>query len=298
VNYIEKFNYDLNTSASIRFESWKEYRAQIMSFIKIHVSKKVDRLLVIGCGSGNDLNLAELKEWTKQLIITDVDFISMNRSLDQYQMTEDQVIIKRAEYSGFESIRFFDTFMKDVLEINDKESLIAYLESKLNSLQDYRFLEEEFNHNDIVIISPLFTQLAYSQVSDYCEMLLNLHYSPVLTKVIKDTLIDMMPNIIDRFNQNVLDFLKKDGQLIVLSDIFEYSIPSIFGSQIERNISYPDKMNAIYDKYKEKYGMGLGDYGLWSLEQISKKNREAWLIWPFDEKRKFAVKAVSFKINK
>ncbi|MBU0996563.1 MAG: hypothetical protein KKE16_00795 [Firmicutes bacterium] len=298
MNYIEKFNYDLNTSASIRFESWKEYRAQIMSFIKIHVSKKVDRLLVIGCGSGNDLNLAELKEWTKQLIITDVDFISMNRSLDQYQMTEDQVIIKRAEYSGFESIRFFDTFMKDVLEINDKESLIAYLESKLNSLQDYRFLEEEFNHNDIVIISPLFTQLAYSQVSDYCEMLLNLHYSPVLTKVIKDTLIDMMPNIIDRFNQNVLDFLKKDGQLIVLSDIFEYSIPSIFGSQIERNISYPDKMNAIYDKYKEKYGMGLGDYGLWSLEQISKKNREAWLIWPFDEKRKFAVKAVSFKINK
>lgn len=298
MNYIEKFNYDLNTSASIRFENWKEYRAQIMSFINIHVSKKVDRLLIIGCGSGNDLNLAELKELTKHLIITDVDFISMNRSLDQYQMTEDQVIIKRAEYSGFESIRFFDTFLKDVLEINHKESLIAYLESKLNSLQDYRFLVEEINHNDIVIISPLFTQLAYSQVSDYCEMLLNLHYSPELIKVIKNTLIDIMPDIIDRFNQNVLDFLKKDGQLIVLSDIFEYSIPSIFGSQIEGNISYPEKMNAIYDKYKEKYGMGLGDYGLWSLEQISKKNREAWLIWPFDEKRKFAVKAVSFKINK
>ncbi len=295
MNYIEKINNDLNTSASGKYETWKEYRDLVMSFIESQISFNVNRILVIGTGSGNDLDLNRLLAFTKKLIITDVDLISLHRSLDRYELSEDHVTLKRVEYSGLESIRFFDTFIKDILVLKDKIQIEQYLEAKINSLSSFEFLTEERNQQDIVIVSPIYTQLAFLQFTDYTEMLKKLNYPKNLTDFVADSFLRMMPEIIDRFNHNLVKLLKPDGKLIVLSDIFEYSLPSIFGKNIEDKVMDFSKMEAFYENYKHQYGMGLGDYGLDSLNHFSKKITSTWMIWPFDNLRKFAVKAVSFE---
>jgi hypothetical protein len=49
-------------------------------------------------------------------------------------------------------------------------------------------------------------------------------------------------------------------------------------------------MEEIYNSYKRKYGVGLGDYGLLHLDDIMRAGLSRWLLWPFNENSVFVVK--------
>ena len=51
----------------------------------------------------------------------------------------------------------------------------------------------------------------------------------------------------------------------------------------------------VYEGYKKKYGIGLGDYGLLNLDEKLEPYLSRWLIWPYDEKSAFIVKLKIYK---
>ena len=104
-----------------------------------------------------------------------------------------------------------------------------------------------------------------------------------------------MPILINRFNNNVISLLNETGSLMVLSDIFELKNNSGFYRRVKNSIKNYDVMEEIYDGYKEKYGMGLGDYGLYNLDDKMQKLISRWLIWPKDEESSYIVKLKIYK---
>jgi len=99
-----------------------------------------------------------------------------------------------------------------------------------------------------------------------------------------------MPSVIDRFNHNLLGLLKEEGSMMVLSDVFELEQSSGFYRRVKNSIKNYDVMEEIYEGYKKKYGMGLGDYGLYNLDDKMQTIVSRWLIWPKNEESSYIVK--------
>jgi hypothetical protein len=301
---IELFNRELNQSLSINKKQMNNFKQQVDIVIK-SVCEGInycDKAIIIGAGEMNDFSLAFFVREFNKVILTDIDLNTVNEAVKELKFTskELQKLEKiRIDYTGFEKNRFFTDFKERIIKCHSFEKVDQVIRSKLGGLEEYRFLKGHIEQADFIYVSPIYTQLVYNQVLSECAVLRENGYPEHMIKYIEGIMLDEMVGIIERFNDNLFKTLKPGGELVVLSDIFQVDIGSKFYLEVENGIKSHEVMEEIYKDYKEKYGIGLGDYGLLNLDEKLKSYLSKWLIWPFDNKSEFVVKLKIYKkINK
>lgn len=290
---IKNFNNMLNNSVKNHNEQNVEYRNQISTFINDIISSNTDlrTCCVIGAGKLNDIPLASLNKAFNEILLTDIDIQSTIKSLNN---SLPKIRFKEVEYTGFEAFGFFDDFIK-IKDLKTNTAIETFIQTKMKEIESYKFMTDSREYYDFIYISPIYTQLIYNQVLLECSKLRKENHTEHLIAFIEQEMLNQMMGVIHRFNANISEIAKQSGIIMVLSDIFEYQIGSPFGRKIEAASSSTKEMDKIHSAYINQYGMGLGDYGLYSMSEICHLESSKWLIWPLIKNKHFVVKCNIYK---
>ena len=291
---IESFNHQLNKRTYHSDSISKDFGAQIelllkSAFLRLEQKRKI---VIIGAGNLNDLSLDFVLRFFDKVVLTDVDIDTVSETVRYMRLPnklKQKLECRRIEYTGFEQNQFFADFKERLVNCYTEEKIKQVIDSKLLHLNRYKFLKDD-DDIDFIYVSPIYTQLVYHQVQSECDVLQENGYPIHLVDYIKGYLLDEMINVIDRFNNNLVKKLQQNGVMFVLSDIFQLKNSSGFYRRVKNSIRNYSVMEELYEGYKEKYGMGLGDYGLYNLDGKLKNTLSRWLIWPYDEESSFIVK--------
>ncbi len=299
---IEIFNRKLNQSLTYENNEIEAFRMQVDEILKYAHEQLLESemSIIIGAGKMKDFFLTFFVNNFKEVILTDIDIQTVSDELDKLSLSKEALrkITKiRIDYSGFEKNLFFDNFKERIIMCHSFDKIDQVINNRLAGLENYKFLRAYYQKADLVYISPIYTQIVYNQVLRECALLRESGYPEHMLKYIENTMLDKMVNIIDTINQNIVNTLKPTGQLVALSDIFQVDIGSDFHLKIKKGINSLAGMEEIYKEYQEKYGIGLGDYGLLNLDEKLTPYLSKWLIWPFDGKSSFVVKLKIYKKN-
>ena len=297
---MEIFNRDLNTSLNQKNKDVDAFRLQVDLILKSLVERLNDNkiAIVIGAGKMKDFSATFFVRRFDEVVLTDVDMntvIEAEGKLNLSEKDKKKITKIRIEYTGFEKNAFFQDFKERIINCRTFEKIDQVISSKLQGLEDYRFLRDYEGSGDLVYVSPIYTQLVYNQILRECSVLRENGYPEHMLKYIENTMLDKMVQIIDTFNDNIITTLKDDGYLIVLSDVFQLDKKSNFYLRVKNGIRSHEVMEEMYEGYKKKYGMGIGDYGLLNLDEKLKSYLSRWLIWPYDEDSSFVVKLKIYK---
>jgi len=292
MNLVEQFNHDVNNSDQTRFERWTDYRKKVSAFLLPHFEEhgKQEKLLILGAGNCDDLDLLFLKTHYSFITLTDIDVLNIQKGIINQGLSVQDFEILQVDYTGFEKVGFFNHLVDDLLLCTSVDAIESLIISKLKNLTNHQFLSSYERMFDSILMTPLYTQLVLNQVLNTMEVMDKLKYPNHLIKFIEARMLDEMPIIIDRFNQNVNILLKENGYLFILSDIFQSGIDEAFYHQVTQSIDSVEFMDLIYANYMNLYGYGLGDYGLLSMSYLRKSKHYTWLIWPFTEQVHMIVK--------
>lgn len=299
---IEIFNRNLNQSLTYENNEIKAFRLQVDLILKsVHERLfESETSIIIGAGKMKDFFLTFFVKNFNNVILTDIDLQTVNEAIKDLSLTSielEKLVKIRIDYSGFEKNQFFNDFKERIVNCHSFDKIDQVINNKLKGLEKYKFLRSYFESADLVYISPIYTQIVYNQVLRECAILRETGYPEHMIKYIENIMLDKMINIIDTFNDNVINTLKPKGQLVALSDIFQVDIGSKFYLRVKKGIKNFEVMEEIYEGYKEKYGIGLGDYGLLNLDEKLIPYLSRWLIWPYDGKSAFIVKLKIYKKN-
>jgi len=291
---IERFNHQLNNRDYFIDELAKEYYEHVESILKgaIVRLKEKNKMIVIGAGNLSDISLELLLHFFSDIVLSDIDVSSTLDALKTMKLPDElnrKIRIERIEYTGFEEYTFFEYFKERIVTSKSKDSIKQVFDQKLSEIKQYAFLQND-NEFDLVLVSPIYTQLVYYQVSAECEVLRSTGYNQELIEYIKEYMLNEMVHVIDRFNQQLIKKLNNDGNIVVLSDIFQLQNDSDFYRRVKNGIKNDVVMEELYEGYKKKYGMGLGDYGLYNLDGYLRSTLSRWLIWPFDKDSSLIIK--------
>lgn len=294
MRHIEDFNNKVNSSR-IYLQENQDFQKHISLVLKTFFDQisETNRACIIGAGNLSDFSLKEFLRFFNVVTLTDVDVISMKRAISFLHLSKreyTQIEIKKVEYTGFEEFDLFTSFKERFATCLSKEKIDQVISHLYAKVQSYKFMGEAFGTYDFIYVSPIYTQLLYHQTSIFVDQLIQTGYPEHLGKHIKEEVLQRMPKVIDRFNDNLISLLKESGSLAVLSDIFELKNNSGFFRRIKNSIKRYDVMEEIYEGYRNKYGMGLGDYGLYNLDDKMHQFISKWFIWPKDEESSYIVK--------
>ena len=300
MKFMEVFNRDLNNSLNQENKDVDAFRLQVDLILKSLVERLNgnEKVIVIGAGKMKDFSATFFVRRFDEVVLTDVDMNSVIEAESKLKLSDKdkkKITKIRIEYTGFEKNAFFQDFKERIINCRTFEKIDQVLASKMEGLENYRFLRDYENSGDLIYVSPIYTQLVYNQVLRECSVLRENGYPEHMLKYIENVMLDKMVGIINTFNDNIIKALKDDGYLIVLSDVFQLDKKSDFYLRVKNGIRSHEVMEEMYEGYKKKYGMGIGDYGLLNLDDKLKSYLSRWLIWPFDEKSSFVVKLKIYK---
>lgn len=300
MNLVEQFNHDVNRSDLNRYEKWVDYRNKINLFLEPYFTKnkKQGSLLILGAGNCDDLDLSFYKSHFSTITLADIDIKSTKQGILRQNMTVEDFDIVQADFTGHEELSYFDHFIDDISMLSSISEIQAYLKEKMKFLKKHQFMKTYDGHFDVIIISPIYTQLVYNQIQNAVLVLKEMEVEQsILDFILAQTLQDMI-QIIDLFNKNCLNLIKPSGSIFVLSDIFQSKLDDPFYQEVKNSMNSINQMDMLYQKYVDRYGYGLGDYGLYSMRQHFQNEMHAWLLWPFSEEIYLCVKIVSFQNSK
>lgn len=284
---IEQFNHLLNHSRRQDKIDDISYREQVDMIVRSILRERPpsSQVCIVGAGQCNDFSLATFLEYSRNVVVTDIDKESLETCVKNRQRSTIEVV----EYTGFDDINFFEMFGPVMWQLNSKEEIDDFFSKVEDDVKDYRFLELYQNQMDMVFVSPIYTQLLYQQLMLELHGLRQDGYDEHLAQYTERKFLEWMPGVIERFNQNVIHLLKEDGVLLVLSDVFELEHESDFYRKVAHCIKQKDVMDEIYQSYVNTYGLGLGDYGLQELQEHLNVTKSRWLLWRFNDDKSYAV---------
>ncbi|PKK96630.1 MAG: hypothetical protein CVV58_05380 [Tenericutes bacterium HGW-Tenericutes-3] len=292
---IEQFNHDVNQTDQSRYLRWQSYRNEITSFIHPFIKLSGKKLLVIGAGNCDDLDLSFLKKHFGPISLSDIDLLSMKEGILKQGFKENEFLLNQVDYTGFESTGFFDHLIDDFMACKSTNDIESLLSRKFSLNSSLSLNSEDEDKYDLIIILPIYTQLIYNQILNITKTLEEMSFNKNLIETIKEVSLQHMVDVIDTFNNNVLNQLKTHGLMIILSDIFQSKHQEKFHHEILHSIDRRDAMDKIYQSYLETYGYGLGDYGLYSAIEHFELIDYNWLLWPFEDELDLVVKIVCVK---
>jgi hypothetical protein len=287
----KKFNQILNQSDDNRFNVWKEYRDSLTNHLLEVIDKLNNRpdIIIIGAGNSDDIDLRKLEEKSNKLVLTDIDDLALKSAKEKYQLNNVDLI--SIDYLGFEDNALWNNFLTNIikLEVSKYEDYINMMFDSAKPLQ-FRKYQNKF---DYVIVSPIYTQLLLPSFLQQLSFLEDINLSEFSLKSLKELFLKKLSNVIIEFNSNILKLGKNNSHYTIISDIFEVDIDSDFYKDAETAFNN-DKMDILLEDYRDKYGYGLGDYGLEHFKDYIKPTNSIWLKWPFSDKRILYNKIVDF----
>lgn len=293
---LREFNKQLNSSDKNRFYFWESYRRLLTDFIIDNIKSNLDpveNVLIIGAGNCDDIDLFRLAKIVKNITLSDIDKSALNNVYKKFNIDKKNIEVKEIDYTGldqnYEWNNLIDIILKDFSQktITELFKNITYVSvnNKLSFNQEY----------DCVIVSPIYTQLLYPQISANVNLLRKLNYPESSINLIINTFLNFIPQIINNFNKNISSLLKQKGLAIIISDIFETTKTSKSYQEIIKIIDDLPSIEKYHYDYQKKYGIGLGDYGLSNIEEYLNIIKFKWFEWPFSIDKSIFVKSEILK---
>ena len=205
MNAIKEYNELINNSTNDRFTEWSNYRESLTSFIIDFIPKNTKSILVIGAGKSDDIDLFKISQYTEQLFLSDIDNISLKQAINNYNLSEKHVTLLVEEYTGLSSNESWNDFIGAFLKINDLKEINKLIDSFSIVISNNILLNKYKESFDFIIVSPIYTQLVFQQVMTNLTLLENLGYSKNLIEHIKNKFLELMPLIIENFNNKDLN---------------------------------------------------------------------------------------------
>lgn len=288
---IKEFNQHLNSSydKNSAYRRWSAYREKLTDFVidGLSLASQSEDILIVGSGHLNDLDFIRLYEKANHIEFLDLDVQAtekalMSKGIPQSSYTlidQDLVCLDKSLNENLEAA------LGGLILKNDKDSF-----SKLISRHSIAY---NIGTYDIIIILPVYTQILFQQLLQKC-----MSYG---TGVKQDTQLFLMQEVaglLDRINSELCSHLRPKGQIMVFSDVLEYTDndPDFLALGESFNNQAPQKFdtlaNQVYDNYLQNYGYTLGAYGIYNMASQIKESAERFLMWEFDNRRKLLVKGI------
>lgn len=270
---IKSFNKKNNKSYDqvAAFDAWEDYRLKVSSYIK-PLLKNESRVLIIGAGACNDLNLEIFSECQVTFLDIDIDSVELGlkkQNFSNYKLIEDDIL-------GLDKTPFMAKLSNGMKKKKIKPIFSSFREQ-------YNFELDEIY--DLIIILPIYTQLLLPQL-----------YASIMKS---DTLIqETMQFIAERiqyFHATIHEALEDSGQIIAFSDLLEYDRKTEEAAYLLAHKDHSIILAKHYEDYLASYGHGLGSYGLLDLAEEMLLQNEDYFIWPFSEDRLLLVKGNIYK---
>lgn len=294
---IERFNILLNTTQDDRYNRWVEFRTEIDSSLlrEINGLDSKELAIVIGAGRCEDFSIKLLLKHFKTVVLSDIDIESIFNAYEYKTLSDEEkkrIEVIKVEYTGLDNNGFFVNLEDKLRSCKDFDAIDRLLKTGFDGIESYSFLKKY--RADLVYVSPIYTQLIYQQVMMVGAKLKTEGYQANLLQYLEHELGNYIIKVLTRFNEN-LKRLTKDT-LIIASDIFQDYSNSDFIKRIKKNPSN-EAIDKVYDKYFEDYGFGMGDLGLYLLNDLMKLQSYEWLLWPFANDSEMVVKLGIYKNN-
>jgi hypothetical protein len=268
--------------------------SELNQLIKPYLDSQTNRknMLVIGAGNLNDFSIGFYLKYYNKMTLSDIDIDGMLSKAKE----DHRISIKKIDYLGMDQLSFYNS-MDMFLNINEFDEIKNMLNIELSKIKDYHFSDAFDDVFDGVYVSPIYTQLLYRELESKLTLLLAKGLSEDIYDFILKNILQEMPGIIDHFNQEINRLLSDKGIVIVASDILMLT-DNALSKTIKEAIHNDEKMNQLYLSYRNQYGFGLGDYGLYSLSQSLIQLKEKWILWHQSKYETYAVKVVIYKRSK
>ncbi len=284
---LKAFNEGLNSSfdKNNQYKEWSMYRETITSYVESVIEDRVQRILIVGAGNCNDIDLKVLNEKCHTLILSDVDGLSVNEGLVRQKA---EGVVEVLDYLGIEGTGIIGS-LRELCCSFDSEAYGCWLKEMLVMVESNRFICKG-EIPDVVVVMPIYTQLVFRQVEE--QLKASFQEGIITLKAYGQTvreLLDVMPRVIKAFNKNLIELTKWGARLIVFSDYLEDQPDGYYSKAFElRNF------DEVYDQYYLQHGIGLGHYGMYDLEEKLEHQHEKWFLWPFTKERILFVKGECF----
>jgi len=294
---VKDFNIILNNSASRSFGLWSDYRFNLTEYIisqSTKIKEKYDSCLLIGCGSSNDIDLHKILKVAGKITLSDIDESAIKEAIKTYNLQKNSIDVEVVDYTGINSSNLFNDFVSLSLK-NTPEMMSKIIDQLFKTIENYRFLEKNMGKYDLVVISPIYTQLLYSQFRMDLGVLSDLNYPSKSIEYLESKFLEKMPDLLKRFNQNLIDLANVKATVVCVSDIFEFAVGTDEHKKIIELATIENGINDYHLNYRNQYGYGLGDYGIADLSSYLDVLDSKWFFWNFDEKRLLLVMAKVMK---
>jgi hypothetical protein len=283
----KEFNRILNQSDMNRFNDWREYRNALTNHLLTIISNfnKSVNIIIIGNGNCDDIDLKRLNEKANKLVLTDIDDLALKSAIEKYQL--ESVDIIPMDYLGFEDNELWNMFLTNIIKLETNQYK-DYL-NKMFQQKKPSPLTKHINAYDYVIVSPIYTQLLLPVFLQQLSFLKDINFEEKNLNYLKELFLKHLSKIIIEFNQNIFNLGNNNSYYTIISDVLEAEINSDFHNKAD--IAFNDnQMDILLDEYREKYGYGIGDYGLENAKDFGNEINNFWLKWSFSSKRVLYVK--------
>ncbi len=297
--YFSQLNESLGDETT--FHRWTSYRQQLTEFITEHISG-CESTLVIGAGNCNDISLSSLVQATcdetrrgdidkstyvnfqdrARIVLSDIDGQAMERGCERQGVSLPMAVI---DYTGLSGSVLMERFEK-ALTLGVTTEIDDVLDAMVSCVQGQESWTKECY--DLLIVLPIHTQIFYRELEDILNFaLVTDEISEKDYSLIQQRILDKVPLVIQAFNKHLRELLKYDGHLVIFFDCLEDVAGGNYDLAYERQ-----SFQEAYDVYHQEYGMGLGHYGIYEMEEHMKTFDQCWLKWPIEGERCIFVKGV------
>lgn len=290
MNRVEHFLSQINQRENNRWDRWRDYRNVVTDqILKVLFNRPNAEVLIIGSGALDDLDLGRIKLQTNRLDFLDLDEKATVEGLKRQGMDIHDVHVIKTDLTRFDDVHFFESWQR---MMNDEPSVtetILMIEEKMNLIYQEHFQQGLNKTYDVVILLPTYTQLIYQQWIHLIDQSHPKAWTNDAIIKMKSYVLDLMVPLIDHVNEGIHACIKKHGIMMAISDVIEFNDEDFkLIKHTYPSLSEHDLMN-YYLSYLNQYGMGLGDYGLWSLKSLLNLETSGFLLWPFSDHRTMLV---------
>lgn len=269
-----------------RWQRWSTYRKTLTDLaINVLLQYPNADVLLIGSGALDDVDLKALQPHCQTLSFLDLDITATQEGIKRQGFESQDFSLIKQDITGYDDLEFFHHWQQFMAQNPSFAETILYIDDKMNQVKQYDMGQLNKRSYDVVMVCPIYTQLIYHEWIELIEH----HPSKSWTQndiiKIKEYLLDLMIPLIDQVNHRIKTWVKKDGKIMAISDLIEWN-PSDFQTfkQTHPALSEQDLME-FYLSYVNQFGMGLGDYGLWSLREGLNEQLTRFVLWPFSDER-------------
>jgi len=295
---IETFNRQLNQTDNQRFENWRQYRLEATGYILDAIrkdQKKTDRVIILGAGNMDDLDLMRISTTFSEVVLADIDLEAMGDALVHYDVKKNNVRLKQVDFTGLEKDPYWNDFLNQIQQSRTTAEIQTFLDRIHDTARNNTFLLDDMHKYDVVIVSPIYTQLLFRQMLGYSAFLKQEGTPDDLLRYLENGCLEMMPSVLDAFNRNAASLMNYGGMVVVMSDVFEAGKGTLFLNRVRAKLGDTLSMDDLYDDYVSEYGTGIGDYGFHYYDKRFSLRDHRWFEWPLDSRKSLIVKIAFYQ---